>query len=1408
MSILDIQIDKTRQNQGEAIKSKDWEQVRNKIFQEDELLWNDSQFIINGKKENLKIQQNIQIEQNQDILQRYDSDLGSSQIKSISFKNQNGRKFQYISKLTSSRSRTIEIDTSNFNEISRINQIDQSIPTRDQRNDTQCCESLQTNQNNNNIRTNNFKNYPSKAMIWVAKLKLRLKNFKLSFNKTKESKLLSSEMRLMINDSSDSIEEKETFFKTLEKCCSKFTVFNYLKKIPLYNLSSKSGFYIKLILVWLNIIYLLLFSIFIVFQVDDDFSKKVFQIINIVWLIELIFNLNSQIQQDMEIITSRGRAFLIYIKKKLLFDLVPLILNSQFEHTSSALLFQVFQFLKLLNIIHDLKYVELQLCMRVKKHYLIQLINLIFGLFFIGHIISCLWFLIGYVEINYLKNQKSWLADDMYTDAFWWQIYFSSLYWSLTLMSTGSNICSANLEIMFTVIIMLFTSISFGYIVTIIGDILSEMNSNDLKRKQDMNVINNYMRQSSISKELQANVNLYMQQYYQNNFQEEKQNKQLVVSKLSIDLQESLKREQYKEIISQIDILFNKIISYKALQDIALYIEEEFYLPNQKLKIDNTDQSLLFIIQGEVEFQTSQGEENINSNYNKKKLGAGKNFGFIEFISGISQNHGLKSTMFTQITFIEDLKKLKDVDILEQFNITLSDEDEESISVNNNSDQQQKLQLKQSQKEFDSNKNSQNNISQKVGENCIRKHSIFVINKQSQDIDDQQNLQDSNSAYKPEQSNEKLNINGFEAFLQNSITLLNDNQRITVKEFDKCMKQESENSKISEEKFDSMNTISQKRKQPHQTTSKSIKNISYRQLQRASCFFENLNHDQNDNFKQEMELQANVNLYMQQYYQNNFQEEKQNKQLVVSKLSIDLQESLKREQYKEIISQIDILFNKIISYKALQDIALYIEEEFYLPNQKLKIDNTDQSLLFIIQGEHDYQNQFVEIQTSQGEENVHGSDNKKKLGAGKNFGLIEFISGISKNHGLKSTMFTQIVKINRTDFIRIIKENDQEYQKFCELKDKILFYSNFQDLNMKCNFCHSFFHQDLNCKLVNFDKNQIYISQSVNQQETQKRVFHQRNKIKNINPLYIQSVINHNALTFIEDLKKLKFIDVLEQFNITLSDEDEESVSDNNNSDHQQKLQQKQSQKELDSKKNSQNNISQKGGENCIRKQSIFVINKQSAQDLDDQHNQQESNSAYKQEQSTEKLNLNGFEAFVQNSITLLNENQRITVKEFDKCMKQESENTKISEEKFDSMNTNSQKRKQPHQTTSKSIKKISYRQLQRASCFFENLNHDQNDNFKQEMEKLMENFKLLNQTIANNGNNQKDSAYFLTQESNIKNIQSCQSQMMYYDFDILKDYAKYFPLGNSKEVIFRLKNQIKKKFKRANVSFLFQYKI
>ncbi|KAL4512485.1 hypothetical protein ABPG72_020322 [Tetrahymena utriculariae] len=721
MSIKDIQIEETRQNQGEAMRSKDWEQVRNKKFLEEEYLWNDSQINIDESKQHKNKFQNIKVLQNQHDSLRLEAQSDQQQSFQLGFNNLSNRRFQFISKYSTSRTKTntktIEIDASNIIETSQINQTQDFMALKDQKSGFQAnSPQIQIELKKNN-QANSFISQLSKVVILITKIKLKLNNFYERVIKIKNPRMLSNQVRLTINDSSDLVEEKETFLEVIEKCLFKFAIFNYLQ-FPLISLSSKFGFYMKLSLVLLNIIYLRLFSVFFVFQVQDSFSQKVFQIIDFLWLSDLIFNLNSQIQQGTEIITSRGRALKIYFQKKFLFDLFPLILNSQLDHNSSMLLIQIFQFLKLFNINHDLKYIQLQICMRFRRHYVFQLINLIFGLFLIGHTIACLWYLIGYVELYYLHDQNSWLTQELYRESYWWQIYFSALYWSLTLISTGSSACSANLEIMFTSIIMLFSSICFGYLITIIGDILFEMNSNDLKRKQDTNLINNYMRQVNISKELQAHVNLYIQYYHQNNFQEDQQSKQFVVGKLSADLQESLKREQFKEIINQVDHLLNKNISLQVLQELALCIEEEFYFPNQKPKL-NDDLSLIFIIQGELEIYNNQEQEKVNKK-NKKKLGAGKNFGLANLITGISSDYMLKSSMFTH----------KD----------------------------------QSKGGFDLNAVS---------------------------------MQD--------QSTEKLNLNG--SLLQNSLTFLNENQRVNFKDFDKNNREESENTKISEERVESSNLV-------------------------------------------------------------------------------------------------------------------------------------------------------------------------------------------------------------------------------------------------------------------------------------------------------------------------------------------------------------------------------------------------------------------------------------------------------------------------------------------------------------------------------------------------------------------------------------------------------------------------
>lgn len=49
--------------------------------------------------------------------------------------------------------------------------------------------------------------------------------------------------------------------------------------------------------------------------------------------------------------------------------------------------------------------------MTFKDYYLIQLANLIVKMFLIGHIIACVWYLVGVVELDYLGEETTWFEN-------------------------------------------------------------------------------------------------------------------------------------------------------------------------------------------------------------------------------------------------------------------------------------------------------------------------------------------------------------------------------------------------------------------------------------------------------------------------------------------------------------------------------------------------------------------------------------------------------------------------------------------------------------------------------------------------------------------------------------------------------------------------------------------------------------------------------------------------------------------------------------------------------------------------------------------------------------------------------------------------------------------------------------
>lgn len=77
--------------------------------------------------------------------------------------------------------------------------------------------------------------------------------------------------------------------------------------------------------------------------------------------------------------------------------------------------------------------------MIIKNYFIIKLVNLIAILFLIGHLIACIWYLIGLYELDVLHLEKTWFEDSIGFDGTWWKLYLASFFWSVTLMTTGSN---------------------------------------------------------------------------------------------------------------------------------------------------------------------------------------------------------------------------------------------------------------------------------------------------------------------------------------------------------------------------------------------------------------------------------------------------------------------------------------------------------------------------------------------------------------------------------------------------------------------------------------------------------------------------------------------------------------------------------------------------------------------------------------------------------------------------------------------------------------------------------------------------------------------------------------------------------------------------------------------------------
>lgn len=134
----------------------------------------------------------------------------------------------------------------------------------------------------------------------------------------------------------------------------------------------------------------------------------------------------------------------------------------------------------------------------------------------------------------------------------------------------------------------------------------------------------------------------------------------------------------------------------------------------------------------------------------------------------------------------------------------------------------------------------------------------------------------------------------------------------------------------------------------------------------------------------------------------------------------------------------------------------------------------------------------------------------KTLKLGDIFGLASLFSANNYSYSFKAKTLTSIYSINKDVFLQLLKENEENYEAFCYLKD-----SNHPEF--ACHFCNnSMDHEIINCPQINFIPNKKPDFSLTFQSFPQKqmRVCFKRKKIKNLNALKHSQLIKEKISNF------------------------------------------------------------------------------------------------------------------------------------------------------------------------------------------------------------------------------------------------------------------------------------------------------
>ena len=239
-------------------------------------------------------------------------------------------------------------------------------------------------------------------------------------------------------------------------------------------------------------------------------------------------------------------------------------------------------------------------------------------------------------------------------------------------------------------------------------------------------------------------------------------------------------------------------------------------------------------------------------------------------------------------------------------------------------------------------------------------------------------------------------------------------------------------------------------------------------INRIGMIVQNINKNEKD-FKKTMnaingymnfknigfELKIKIRNYLEYIWQAEKMQNLNETQEIINRLSKSLKEELLLNANEFTLKKLPV-FYKNFSEGSLRKMVCEMIEVNLTPEDIVYHENQlyDENLYIIRDGE-------VELKIQSPKNNRPTTI--RILKKGDYFGELSFFTGIPRSTSAKSISFSSLFVLKKETFFRIIKENNEDFEKFCEIRDQMILYNNFSGIFHHCPSCDKVNHTMINC---------------------------------------------------------------------------------------------------------------------------------------------------------------------------------------------------------------------------------------------------------------------------------------------------------------------------------------------------------